>query len=181
MEKDKEYYNEIFKTAPQYSLSVDSEHSWHADLYDYVISLFNKDDLIIELGSGTGQFAKYIIDNGFNYVLGIDFSETGIELCQKRCPNVKFICEDLYNVNLLAFDYNTILSLETMEHINGDLEVISKIKRGSKVIISVPSFDGDSHVRFFNNRDEVLDRYYHLFSEIDVIQVNRYFVIVAKK
>lgn len=188
-EKDANYYNEIFGTAPQYSLECDADNSWHSDLYDFIITLLDKSYSlyqinqfkyeILELGCGTGQFAKKLIDNGFNYKLGIDFAQTGIDLCRKRCPGINFICADLRILNFNGFDYDTVICLETMEHIEKDLEILSTIKDYSKVIISVPSFDDPAHVRFFNNEKEVINRYYEVFSQTIVHKIGKYFVIEA--
>jgi SAM-dependent methyltransferase len=180
-EKSKEYYDQIFSKAPQYSLETDADHSWHKDLYDFVITLFDKYDEILELGCGTGQFAEKMILNNLNYKYGIDFSEIGISLCNQRCPQAYFYCYDLYKLDFNDLSFNTILSLEVMEHIEGDLEILSRIKPGTKVIISVPSFDDPAHVRFFKDKDDVYDRYKGIFQTLMVHQVNRYFVIEAIK
>jgi 2-polyprenyl-3-methyl-5-hydroxy-6-metoxy-1,4-benzoquinol methylase len=167
-ERDSKYYDERFEKSMHYSLDVDADHSCHSDLYNFVIKLFAKEDKILELGCGTGQFANKIIDSGFNYKVGIDFSKIGIKMCHKRCPDNIFLCRDLNIISFNRFNYNTILSLETIEHIEGDFDILQRIKPGTKVIISVSSFD-------------VLKRYSCIFSTIKVHTINRYYVIEAIK
>jgi hypothetical protein len=51
-----------------------------------------------------------------------------------------------------------------------DLELIGRIKRGTKFFGMVPNFPHTSHVRHFTNEAEVQARYGHLFSDCRVDQ-----------
>jgi 2-polyprenyl-3-methyl-5-hydroxy-6-metoxy-1,4-benzoquinol methylase len=56
-------------------------------------------------------------------------------------------------------NYDLVLILEVLEHLNNDVEILTKIKSKSKVIFSVPNFDSESHVRFFLSKEEIYYRY----------------------
>lgn len=51
---------------------------------------------ILEIGCGTGNLAKRFIENNYNY-LGIDFSQSMIEIAQKRNPKGNFLKDDMRN------------------------------------------------------------------------------------
>ena len=48
---------------------------------------------VLDVGCGTGKYSKYLSDNKMN-VLGIDLSETAIEIAKKRCEKANFISGD---------------------------------------------------------------------------------------
>ena len=176
-EMNAEYYDHAFAERPQYGLTVDAQNSWHSDLYAFVIGLLNQKEAIFELGCGTGQFAEQLLKEEYNYVIGIDFSKVGVKMSIERCGEY-FIVQDAYNLEPKDYVYfQTVLSLEVMEHLENDLLVLSKIPKGKRVIFSVPNFDDAAHVRHFRNKDEVEQRYKHLFTMFTVHEVNRYFVI----
>ena len=64
------------------------------------------------------------------------------------------------------------ISFEFLEHINKDLEIISRIPANSNFLFSVPSFDCEGHVRYFPDIMYIKDRYAsHI--EIKEIQIFR--------
>jgi len=178
-EQGAEYYDKAYTERPQYGLNVDSEHSWHSDLYAFVLTLLNKEEMIVELGCGSGQFAETLLKNGYNYAWGVDFSVVAIEMCIQRTKKQWFEVGDLYKINM-DFENDTYLCLETMEHIYWDLTVLAKIPKGKRIVFSVPNFDDFAHVRFFSNKEEVENHYGYLFTNFTVHTVNRYFVIDAR-
>lgn len=170
---NKEYYNNFFRNDKSYS-----EHysvSRYLPLWKRVISLLNGyiNPKILELGCGTGQFAEMLYDHGYRNYVGIDYSDVGIEMALNRC-NQQFIIDDIRNK--ITFDYDMVLCLETLEHVEHDYEVISNIKKGSHIILTVPSFGAESHARFFKNIDEINDRY-KAYIEFELLEkFNEYFI-----
>ena len=57
-----------------------------------------------------------------------------------------------------------------LEHIEHDLEAIGNWKSGTYCICSVPNFDSETHVRFFESADQVRARYGAL---IDIGEIAR--------
>ena len=138
------------------------------------------------MGCGAGQLASLIRDKGFKNYIGIDFSKVAIDIAIKVCPEFKFICEDILNSeNLKKIDYDFVIILEVLEHVEEDKILLSKIKSGTKIIAMVPNFDSESHVRYFSSKKEVKDRYSHSFRTepritewlSDLDNNTRYFVI----
>jgi len=116
---------------------------------------------VVDLGCGVGNFAKVFLGVGYTKYLGIDFSPAIINYARERVPEATFIVGDLRSKETYEIfqKYRIFVSLEVLEHIENDLEVIKNIPCGSLVIFSVPNFDGPFHVRHFESMVEVFERY----------------------
>ena len=128
-----------------------------------VMSLItSKQDRLLELGCGPGQFAQMLYDNGFAHYTGVDFSPNTKPFWDKlKTGDYTFKRSNLYDVlNFCEYDdYDVVVCCEVLEHLAHDLEVLEKIAPGKRVIFTVPDFDDDSHLRHFHNEKEVYDRY----------------------
>lgn len=115
---------------------------------------------ILEVGCGTGDFLHMLLDQTNLSYFGFDFSKVAIEKARKRTGYY-----DIYEVkngllkNSYSGEFDAVVCTEVLEHIEEDIKVISHWKSGVNIICSVPNFDADSHVRYFNNKDEVFNRY----------------------
>lgn len=178
-ERDSGYYDEIYKNSHHYSLRVNAENTIYNKLYNFVQNRIGKAEAVLEVGCGTGQFAEKLINNGYNYIIGFDFSSEAIKMCNDRCPSGTFLCEDVNIFDFHSISYHTIISLETLEHINNDINVLSKIRKGKRVILSLPSFDDPSHVRFFTTANDIEKYYKDVLSNIKVYKIDRHFVVDA--
>lgn len=120
-----------------------------------------KSDTIVDLGCGVGFFAKVLFEMGYKEYIGIDFSQDMIAKSRNRFPTATFILGDLRNkeIHKIFQKYKIFVILETLEHIEKDLDIIKNIPKGSLVIFSVPNFDAKFHVRYFKNINEVIERF----------------------
>jgi len=148
----------------------------YALLYKTAISYLPKPEdcsTVVDLGCGTGNLATVFLEPGYTKYLGIDFSPPTIQYARERVPGVPFIVGDLRDKEIQTiFPWHRIfIALETLEHIENDLDIIRSIPCGSLVIFSVPNFDGPFHVRHFKSMSEVFERYATLldFKENKVI------------
>ncbi len=64
--------------------------------------------------------------------------------------------------------YRKSQATEFLEHIEQDLEVIRFIRPGTYFVGTVPNFPYVSHVRHFQDCDEVTRRYAHFFTDFKV-------------
>lgn len=131
----------------------------------------------MDLGCGPGQFAEYLRDLGFRYYLGIDFSRVAIETAEKkfvRYDDFRFIMADLRTCPIPEADCYVLC--ETLEHLENDATLLSKLPEGKVIVGSVPSFDCKGHVRFFGHMDEVKERYekYINFEKLEMINPSHY-------
>ena len=143
---------------------------------------------ILDIGCGSGQFASLLRDKGVVNYCGIDFSPKRIALARKICPNLRFEIADVFKTDLFkTFEYDTIVSTEFLEHIKRDLMIIERIRSGVHFIGTVPNFPYTSHVRHFNNSDEVFRRYSKYFNAfcVDSFAANdkgsMYFILEGTK
>lgn len=115
---------------------------------------------VLDIGCGPGQIAAFLRDRGITDYVGLDFSSKRIEWARSAVPEVRFELADVYTTDLLeSVPYNTVICTEFLEHVDRDVEVIRRLRSGTRFIGTVPNFGGGSHVRYFNNADEVVARY----------------------
>ena len=156
--KGPDYYDKIYKGSPRYKIDP-----WGVQpIYNKMLK-FCKGP-ILEIGCGTGQFAAYLHKKKkvFNnrYVLGIDFSKVGIEKAKERSPGLRFIHGDVFdNKWIFKRKFNTVFMCEVLEHIENDIELIEMIPRKKTIVFSVPNYDSQGHVRYFESLEDVKRRY----------------------
>jgi len=129
---------------------------------------------IIEVGCGPGQLANMFFDNEICDYRGIDFSAVAIEMAKannKMHPDV-FMVDNAYNSEIFSSDYNTVVLLEVLEHIDNDLLVLNKIRKNAHVIFSVPNYYSYSHMRWFDSKDEILERYGNIVDIESIFETN---------
>lgn len=130
----------------------------YQSLYNAALGLVPPNQYTVELGCGTGFFAKMLIPKCKAY-LGIDISQRAIsEACtNNERSRSKFILADLREIRIP--DAKVYVSLEVLEHLHDDLGLLERLMKGSVVILSVPSFNSEDHKRYFRSEGSALDRY----------------------
>jgi len=164
-EMDAEWYDNEYKNSPY---NNDLAKCGYLNLYCEAMYFLpdEKNTPIIDLGCGTGRFAKLLEINGFKNYVGLDFSITAIHIASEYCQSFSFGCYDLKEISQISkfvneFEY--IFLLEVLEHIDDDMKLLNSINQGKNVVFSVPPSNYKSHVRFFNTIDDVYKRYDHVF------------------
>ncbi|MBI3577538.1 class I SAM-dependent methyltransferase [Candidatus Gottesmanbacteria bacterium] len=71
---------------------------------------------ILDVGSGPGEYAKYLLDKGFE-VEGIDLSSAMLRIAKKKVPNGKFSRMDLRSLLYPAETFNALLVAYSIIHI----------------------------------------------------------------
>ena len=161
-EKSADEYNAHWKRKPRHRKG---QHVYVSAAIDLCKEFYPNPTNVLEIGAGTGAPAKRFIDNlsPNSYTLN-EFSNSIFEMT----PYLKDIknCEThIHNANFQTITkeqlskYDLIVALEILEHINGDIEFLSKLKSGTWVILSVPAFQAVMHVRAFQISQDILNRY----------------------
>jgi len=102
--------------------------------YKELASHINQNDMVLDLGCGNGMLPIF---SKFKKYKGIDFSEIAIEQAKRFCKTAKFICGDVITF-IKKEKYTLVVLTEFLEHVDNDIEIITLIKKGSNVLISVP-------------------------------------------
>lgn len=120
--------------------------------FEIASKYIEKNSKVLEVGSGAGNFAKYISGK---YV-GLDFSKKAKELAAKNGITIENIMIQDYAKNHVD-EFDTIVSFQVLEHVSNPKEFIASallaLKSGGRLIISVPnedSFFKDIHNEVLN-------------------------------
>lgn len=148
----------------------------------------DRDIRILEIGCGPGQFANILFDNGFVNYKGFDYASEGIELAKKNNPRHQelFFVADAFTTPEVEEECDLVICFEVLEHLQNDLGLLERIKKGTKLLISVPNFDDPYHVRYFTSANQVYDRYKDAIDIYDISTApltgsNILYYIVGKK
>lgn len=186
IEAGPEYYDSVFKNSLY-------DKSWESSrLHDIIrdlLSLMNGNEKVFEIGCGTGQIAQALFsENKCKQYIGFDFSDVAIhkaKILNKFNTNAWIFKADVYgvidNLELFLKDSDTIIATEVLEHIR-DLEVLdklSKFRKGMKIIASLPTFDEQSHLRFFKNDVEIRNYYEGVIDIVYMKKIRAWWLFVG--
>lgn len=165
--KPPEFYDARLAT-PGTALLADLADSPYRELVERAVAMV-PDDSVVELGCGTGRFARALLERGVTSYIGLDFAPGHIVEARRYAPDAEFRLADIRTDPLPAAA--TYVLLEVLEHLDDDLAVLRRIPLGARVVLSVPSFPSASHVRSFAGRDEARDRYQPVLRDIELEHV----------
>jgi ubiquinone/menaquinone biosynthesis C-methylase UbiE len=79
---------------------------------------------VVDLGCGWGTFG-FALAPGVAEVVGVDFSERSIELCEERLrrqptPNLRFVCADAAATGLEGAHWDLVIAADLFEHLYPD-------------------------------------------------------------
>tara|TARA_X000000950_G_C13816028_1_gene619834 strand:+ start:387 stop:1010 length:624 start_codon:yes stop_codon:yes gene_type:complete len=174
-ERDSKHYNLVYENSEIYCKEPEDIPMYYP-MWKFARDIVGKAGCsnIVDLGCGPGHFAKVLINGGlFDETIrkyyGYDFSSVSIDMAKNIVGNHKACLFE--ERNLLEFEFSKekpkdtmYVSFEFFEHICKDLSVIKKIPYKSNICFSVPSFDSYGHVRFFKNKNEIIERYSSLIN-----------------
>lgn len=169
-----ETYDEMFKSGGSdgaYDLPYNLTPYY--PMYKRVLKYINqyKATDILEVGCGSGAFAKMLSKKTHIKYRGFDFSEVAIEKASHLLnkPNI-FTLGDATLTTSYSNPYKTIVCTEVLEHLVNDLEVIDNWQTGTLCICSVPNYDSVYHTRFFKTENDVINRYNN---KIEILKISR--------
>ena len=152
-------------------------------LWEWFLYRIERGSKILDVGCGTGRFAKRAIDCGCS-VIGVDFSAVAVEKARAYIPAAKFICLDLEDPNDDLFkilDYDVLVLSEILEHVEDDLGLLNQIPAGKQLFLTVPNFKGEGHTRWFDSEKDMRKRYAHTLWICDTTTHERWFGLYGYK
>lgn len=89
-----------------------------------------KEKSVLDLGCGTGHFARYCIDEGSSKVTGVDISRNMIELAKKENSheNIEYICTPIEELELHNQKFDLIISSLAIHYIKDYSKLIVKVR-----------------------------------------------------
>lgn len=168
------YYDAIYSSSDKYGASA--EDSAYTPIWKRIRELLLQNDRlkVLDVGCGPGQCATILCKESDILYHGFDFSKVAIESAKaKQIPNASFSFEDARTTERFKqHDYDAIISTEVLEHVRDDLGLFRQFAKGTFCLCSVPSYYSFSHLRYFADHEQVLERYQKMFERCTVESFN---------
>ncbi len=187
-ERGAEWYDKAFENIAAYNCPYYQSHYYF--LWCVLVDRLSRNEAksILDIGCGPGQVAQFLKEKGLKSYFGLDLSPVAIKKAQRLCPDFEFRAENALESTIYSeFNYDTVISLEFLEHVENEISVIKKLKPGTRFLGTVPDFPYPSHVRHFSSVAEVKERYASYFSDFRVDEFrstsgsSRYFLLEGLK
>lgn len=131
MDKSKLAVNTYNKIAKKYTDEYFDDFS-DIKYIDRFLKYLPKKSKILDIGSGPGQFSKYIKENGFD-VEGVDYSDEMVLIAKKKVPNVKFSKMDMRKLEFKEKYFDGLLVSYSLIHIPSN-QIASTLKGFYKIL-----------------------------------------------
>jgi 2-polyprenyl-3-methyl-5-hydroxy-6-metoxy-1,4-benzoquinol methylase len=163
-----EFYD-VAMTAPHEPAMLPLEESPWRVLYERAAAWISPTHAVVDLACGTGRFAEQLRRRGHGPYTGLDFSPATLAAAEAYVPlfdvdtawDCKFELADLreWKADPNRATMTVYTCLETLEHLEDDVDLIKRIPPGHTVIFSVPNYGGEAHLRVFENASDAITRY----------------------
>ncbi len=170
-ERPSHWYDKKFATSPTYQGPY--QDSPYYFLWSVIVDRLRRDGAkeVLEIGCGTGQLAAFLLDQGIETYVGMDFSPKAIEYAREAAPAGRFVVDDARTSTIYSEErHDVLICTEVLEHIPDDLSIIRSFRPETRCLFSVPSYSSEGHVRFFSDVAAVEERYGSCFSKLDIAE-----------
>lgn len=126
--------DEVAKSIDKYWQNEKMEKNWRKVLGHFSANYIGNDDIVLEVGCGSGLIYKEIVPNlidNANYV-GIDVSYKMLDIAHERYPNGNFLYGDVYNMEFEDETFDVTIAYEVLCHIRNIEKPISEMCRVAK-------------------------------------------------
>src|SRR5207342_2259337 len=137
-------------------------------MYEVLASMIEPHEPVVDLGCGTGRFVELLLRNGhYAQITGIDWSQAALNEARSYAQGramereVEWVLQDLaeWQPAEERFGGTVYVCSEVMEHLEDDLELVSRIPPGHRFLFTVPNYESESHLRVFRGAGDVWTRY----------------------
>jgi SAM-dependent methyltransferase len=160
-EQGPEFYDQTFHENPEWRAHYTT--SMYYPVWTLIVDRVRRAGArsALEIGCGSGQLAAALHAAGvIERYCGLDFSRARLEQARRTVPAYRFELANAFTTDLYeTATYDLVITTEFLEHVEKDLEVMGRIRPGSRVLATVPNFPYVSHVRHFASAAAVAERY----------------------
>lgn len=160
----------------------------YTNCWDLFVDTIMTKSVVIDLGCGPGNFAKYLHEKGFiGKYIGYEFSEEAIGMASnlKLPDNFTFKLQkvtpemmDVITKTVKVEENTCIIAIAVLQHMRDDIEILEAIPDEIPMIITLVRNAGVSHLRFFNKASDAEERYGTIF---DTYRLCGKFVLAERK
>jgi trans-aconitate methyltransferase len=174
---DATWYDLVMVEADSPAMLPLEESPW-LSTYTEVAKMIDPHEEVVDLGCGTGRFIELLYRREhYARVTGVDWSVTALAEAQAyvNVPLVKLeedgppieiprpnweLCDlDDWRPDGLRSGNTVYVCSEVLEHLEDDLGLVRRVPPGHRLILTVPNFHSESHIRIFQNVSDVWERY----------------------
>lgn len=153
---------------------------WWVSGTEHFCSLLPKGALVLDVGCGGGVKSKYFVDRGLN-VVGVDFSESMIDIAKREVPQGRFSVLDVREVDTLPETFDGIFAQAVLLHLPKD-EIVpvlrkfkEKLKEGGYLYVAVKEQRADRSEEEIKDMDDYGYPYELFFSYFTQSEMEQYF------
>ncbi len=142
----------------------------HEIRYGFV-KKFVRNKIVLDIACGNGYGSNLLANSGAKFVYGIDYDKESIENANKKYmqENIKFVLGDAEKIPLGKSSVDTVVSLETLEHLRSPEKFITEISRVLKprgmLILSTPNKEVSYEDNPFHLKEYTLSQLNSLLSD----------------
>lgn len=115
--------------------------SWQRQRADYILSMINKGDRVMDIGSGDGALLRYLVDKGGVHGVAVDMSQQMLD--RAKAIGLETHLVDLRDENSLRLlpEVDYVLGLEILEHMPEPEVLVMNMKQKARkgLIFSFPN------------------------------------------
>ena len=170
---------EIYNTIAEDWHKAHKLDSWWMEGTDAFLAFLPKGGLILDVGCGSGVKSKYLVDAGMK-VVGIDFSDTMINIAKREVPSATFLVADMREVEKLAWEFDGIYLQAALLHIPkaeaGKIlkKLLGKLRKGGHIYIAVKEQRSAGPAEEVKNESDHGYQYERFFSYYTVEELGRH-------
>ncbi|MGB7403219.1 MAG: class I SAM-dependent methyltransferase [Arcobacter sp.] len=173
--------------------SKENFDSWHQDdtrqlqrKIDFALLEDYSFDKIIDIGCGKGSLT-HLLKKKNNYVLGLDISQTAVNIAQERFPDIDFLSVDVDRIeNFTSLTaqiggVNLVFTSEVFSYIENWKELLKEISKSSEYFM-ISLYIPENPIGFVKSENDLVEEIEKNFVLIEHISLNTTnFVIVFAK
>jgi trans-aconitate methyltransferase len=163
-----DWYDRVMVEAGSPALEPLETSPW-LTTYTRVAELIAPNEEVVDLGCGTGRLIELLYRRDhYGRITGVDWSVNALAEAQRYAtpkhadapPPEWQLCDlDEWRPDPLRAGNTIYVCCEVLEHLEDDLRLVQRIPPGHRLILTVPNFHSESHLRIFPGAGDVWRRY----------------------